>query len=94
MQSHKTWYSEWFICFLCNLKINNSPKTNITGTLGGSNFTFPRFCIGKFPLAGVLIFAECCPPPPFQSVDSLVSWADVFASKILKIKKKNKKIWL
>lgn len=62
----------------------NSPKTNITGTLGGSNFTFPRFCIGKIPLAGVLIFAECCPPPPFQSVDSFVSWADVFASKISK----------
>lgn len=39
------------------------PKTNITGTFGGSNFTFPAFCIGSIPLFGVRIIADLCPPP-------------------------------
>lgn len=59
---------------------------NITGTLGGSNFTFPKFCIGKFALVGVRGFPDLGipPPPPFHSaLRSSVSWA-VFAS-IMKV---------
>lgn len=34
------------------------PRTNMTGTLGGSNFTFPVFCMPLLALAGVRTTAE------------------------------------
>lgn len=63
--------------------MENIPKTNITGTLGGSNFTFPIFCIGIFALNGVLNTPERPPPPPFQSdATSLFDSCAVFVSEI------------
>jgi hypothetical protein len=56
------------------------PKINITGTFGGSNFTFPTFCIGVIPLFGVLIPDVDLALPPFQSVPES-SCAAVFDSE-------------
>lgn len=57
-------------------RTNFLPKTNITGTFGGSNFTFPMFCVVKFPLNGDRNMADGRPaPPPFQSVTESCSCA-------------------
>lgn len=54
------------------------PKTNITGTDGGSNLTFPVFSNGILALTGVCIVD--LPPAPLHSASS-VSGAVEFASK-------------
>lgn len=44
------------------------PKTNITGTFGGWNFTFPMLAICRFPLFGErVIVCDLARPPPFHS---------------------------
>lgn len=66
--------------------VYNVPRTNITGTDGGSNFTFPVFDNGIFWLEGVLIVPDpLSPPRPFHSVSS-ESGAVEFASKQTKQK--------
>lgn len=65
----------------CLFIVCNIPKTNITGTFGGSNLTFPAFCIEWLALRAVRTTPERLTPPPFQSVaDSSASCAAEFAS--------------
>lgn len=68
------------------------PKTNITGTDGGSNFTFPVFANGMFALIGVLIVSERLSPLLFFHSASESGAAVEFASVFTRVVKKSKLI--
>ncbi len=61
------------------------PNTKITGTLGGSNFTLPAFCMGKFALERILEVADLSPPPFHSLPGSSDSCAAEFASVKFKL---------